>query len=38
MSARPAADAYGRHVAAMGDEHAEHHPDGVRAVGDHDGT
>ncbi len=28
MSARPAAQAYGRHVAAMGDEHAEHRPDG----------
>ena len=38
VSARPAADAYGRHVATMGDEHAEHHPDGVRAARDHDGT
>ena len=27
MSARPAAQAYGRHVATMSDEHAEHRPD-----------
>lgn len=30
MSARPAAEAYGKHVAAMGDERAEHHPEGTR--------
>jgi hypothetical protein len=30
MSARPAAQAHGSYVAAMGDEHAEHHPDGRR--------
>lgn len=37
-SARPAAEAYGRHVAAMGAEHAEHHAGGARAPRDHGGA